>query len=567
MTWSVLAILAIVAAASCDSIVNTHKGYLKGKTLTSREGRAFYSYTGIPYAKPPVGDLRFKSPEPVDPWNFTLDATKESTICIQKNHFIESIKHFLLGEEDCLHLNVFTPDLSGKLPVMVWIHGGGFAAGHSGTSLYGPEYFMDKDVVFVSFNYRLGLLGFLSTEDEAIPGNFGLKDQVMALRWVQENIADFGGDPTSVTIFGESAGGASTGYHLLSPMSKGLFHKAILQSGVPLCRWATSVPGLARKRAEAVATMAGCLFSSSEDILKCLKALPANTFGDLYQKFFEWDIHPCIVFNPVVESCNSDEAFLCRHPLTDFKQESHVPTIIGINSGEGGIFISSWYNSTSLMYPELQTDFNRLMPSILAYKHFAKPEHLDKISETVLKHYMPAGRLDDHSYLNAVDMVGDGTFVSAVIDMSLKLSSPVYLYLFDYQNQFSFNRLYGKCDKSLGVTHGDEMINLFKMPEVLPKGLNDRDTEISKLMINIWTKFAKSGNPTVDGEDDGPAWPQFTSLEHSLLLHVNSPKPTTKQNPFVEKYRFWKELPLLSHLDHVMSQKQFSMSQSSKNEL
>jgi len=118
-----------------------------------------------------------------------------------------------------------------------------------------------------------------------IPGNYGLKDQVMALRWVQENIANFGGDPSQVTIFGESAGGASTGYHLLSPMSKGLFHKAILQSGTPMCRWAVSPPGLIRKRTEAVATIAGCHFNTSEEILSCLKQLPANYIVELHNKF------------------------------------------------------------------------------------------------------------------------------------------------------------------------------------------------------------------------------------------------------------------------------------------
>lgn len=123
-------------------------------------------------------------------------------------------------------------------------------------------------------------------EDDVIPGNYGMKDQVLALRWVQENILKFGGDPDQVTIFGESAGGASTGYHMLSPLSKGLFHKAILQSGTPICRWASITPGVARKRAEAVSTMAGCHANTSEDILKCLQKLPVHFLIELQHKFF-----------------------------------------------------------------------------------------------------------------------------------------------------------------------------------------------------------------------------------------------------------------------------------------
>jgi len=123
-------------------------------------------------------------------------------------------------------------------------------------------------------------------EDDVIPGNYGMKDQVLALRWVQENILKFGGDPDQVTIFGESADGASTGYHMLSPLSKGLFHKAILQSGTPICRWATTTPGIARKRAQAVSTLAGCYADTSEDILKCLQKLPVNFLIELHDTFF-----------------------------------------------------------------------------------------------------------------------------------------------------------------------------------------------------------------------------------------------------------------------------------------
>lgn len=130
-------------------------------------------------------------------------------------------------------------------------------------------------------------VGFLSAEDEVIPGNYGMKDQVLALRWVQKNIVEFGGDPGKVTIFGGSSGGASTGYHMISPMSKGLFHKAILQSGTPLCRWSTYLPGVARDRSKIVSRIAGCDDrSSSKNLLKCLKTLPSSFFSDVHEKLW-----------------------------------------------------------------------------------------------------------------------------------------------------------------------------------------------------------------------------------------------------------------------------------------
>ncbi|XP_060847593.1 juvenile hormone esterase-like isoform X1 [Rhopalosiphum padi] len=553
--WAVsITCILFLSAVICNPVVRIKNGAIKGQNLKSRNGRDFYSFTAIPYAKPPIDELRFKPPEKVDSWESILDATKESNMCTQNNHFFSSIRHLTFGKEDCLYLNVYTPNVNGKLPVMFWIHGGGFLAGHSGSNVYGPEYFMDKDVVFVSINYRLGLFGFISTEDDVIPGNYGLKDQVMALRWVQENIANFGGDPSQVTIFGESAGGASTGYHLLSPMSKGLFHKAILQSGTPMCRWAVSPPGLIRKRTEAVATIAGCHFNTSEEILSCLKQLPANYIVELHNKFIEWVNHPCIIFPPVVESCDlNQESFLCNHPFTDFKQESFVPTIIGLNSDEGGVFAASLFNETSLQYPELSTDSNRLLPILLMYKHMSLPKHMDEINNRIIEKYFPSGKIESDSHLDAVKMIGDGSFITCTMDMSIKLTSPVYFYLFVYQNEFSFNQFYGDCKKSLGVSHADELISLFSLKELNPKGLGDKDIEMSKLMVNIWVKFASSKIPTIDGTDNGKAWPEFTSIGESVLLHIDSVQPKVIKNPLEKEYKFWSELPLLSRLNKFIS--------------
>ncbi|KAH9639237.1 hypothetical protein HF086_014101 [Spodoptera exigua] len=195
----------------------------------------------LAYAQPPRGSLRFRPPAPLEPWSGIRDALEEGAVCPHRFMLFDTYK----GDEDCLFLNVYTPALpdkmSGynpKLAVMVWIHGGAFAMGSGNAFLYGPDHLVGAGVVLVTLNYRLGALGFLSLENEEVSGNMGLKDQVMALKWVRDNIEAFGGDPARITIFGESAGAASVHLHMLSPASQGLFHGAIAQSGVALAPWA-----------------------------------------------------------------------------------------------------------------------------------------------------------------------------------------------------------------------------------------------------------------------------------------------------------------------------------------
>ncbi|XP_050443567.1 uncharacterized protein LOC126847405 [Adelges cooleyi] len=525
-----------------DSLeIQTKKGTLKGQQLTSRDGRLYNAFTGIPYAKPPVGALRFMAPEEAEPWNDTLDATVEANACIQKK--------LPNSQEDCLYLNVYTPKVEGSTPVMFWIHGGAFSSGSGSMDMFGPDYFMDKDVVIVTINYRLGVLGYMSTEDDVIPGNFGMKDQVMALRWVQENIAQFGGDPNQVTIFGASTGGVSVGYHLLSPMSKGLFNKAIMQSGNPLCLFGATMPGLARQRAETVLKKAQCDAHNAEDTLRCLRKLPANFFTEVAQTFREFRHYPTTVFTPVSERCDSDgNAFLCRHQMLDFKQESFVPVLMGYNSGEGGMIAADIYNETSVMYQEIQKNFSNLNSVMMNYKQYTEHQDLEVIGQRLLKHYYPNGKIEDHTHSHTVEMVTDGSFLRCHHSMANQLASPVYFYMYSYQNEFSFNKLYGECRKSLGVTHGDELNSLFKMKKLNSTPLNKRDSQVSRLMIDIWTKFASSSEPTVDGTNNTSVWPIFHSTKKKKLLLIDSDKPKLIENSFENKYNFWNTLPILNKL-------------------
>ncbi|VVC41623.1 Hypothetical protein CINCED_3A016801 [Cinara cedri] len=540
-TVTVMFAFVLFNSAFCEVRVKIAKGILKGRILKSRGGRPYYSFTSVPYAKPPVGELRFEAPEPVDPWNGTLDATGTANACVQKSE--------MYGNEDCLYLNVYTPNVTDdqKFPVMFWIHGGGFSMGHGSPEMFGPDYFMDKNVVLISINYRLGVLGLLSAEDEVIPGNYGMKDQVMALRWVSENVANFGGDSGRVTIFGGSSGAVNVGYHMLSPMSKGLFHKAILQSGTPSCLWSTSLPGVSRERSKIVAKLAGCARNTSRDVLQCLKTIPAGFFADVHEKLWEWRTFPTILFSPVVERCDSGrQAFLCHHQLYDFRQESFVPAIIGLNSAEGAL-----YNDTSLLYPEFRTNFNHLMSIIMAYRNFTL--NLNEIGRRIFEKYYPSGRMEDDSHFQTLQMITDGSYLHGILGTAFKLSSPVYFYLYNYQNEYSFNTLFGKCTRKLGVTHGDELTSLFKLNAINPRELNSMDTAVSKLMVDIWTKFATSEIPTVDGTENGFPWPAFNSdAQKREILHIDSERPSIMENPFEEKYKFWNDLPMLSNLNKIM---------------
>ncbi|XP_018431316.1 PREDICTED: cocaine esterase-like, partial [Nanorana parkeri] len=229
-------------------LLSTRYGKLRGKTVTAKAAdRTVHAFYGVPFAKPPVGPLRFAASGAPENWNGVREATEHPPMCVQDPAIMKNLIDVFKAKfvipptsEDCLYLNVFTPGDRGqdaKLPVMVFIHGGALVMG-AAMMFEGSALSAHENVVVVSIQYRLGILGFFSSGDSQAAGNYGFLDQVEALRWVKENIADFGGDPDSVTIFGESAGGVSVSALVLSPLAKGLFHRAIAESGVAI------MPGL-----------------------------------------------------------------------------------------------------------------------------------------------------------------------------------------------------------------------------------------------------------------------------------------------------------------------------------
>ncbi|XP_023347046.1 esterase FE4, partial [Eurytemora carolleeae] len=239
--WLLSTLSGLVLVCSLVSAVQVDivgLGSVNGKEDIARDGTRYYSFLGIPYLEPPLADLRFKPGVPAKPWSGVRDATKFGNKCIQFNMYGDESPGEPVGSEDCLFINVFTKSTSvtAKKPVIFWIHGGAFIFG--GVSGFGAKYMLEQDVVFVTVQYRLGVFGFLSTEDKNAPGNYGLHDQQAGLQWVQDHIHHFGGDKDKVNIMGCSAGGASVHYHLLSPRAAGLFNGAVSMSGSALCWWA-----------------------------------------------------------------------------------------------------------------------------------------------------------------------------------------------------------------------------------------------------------------------------------------------------------------------------------------
>ncbi|KAJ4448842.1 hypothetical protein ANN_00233 [Periplaneta americana] len=263
-------------------LVTIEQGVLRGSTMISQKGKPFCAFRAIPFALPPVGRLRFQPPHSPKPWSGILHATDEPPVCIQ----VKLTKMFPFGQEDCLYLNVYTTRLKplhGKLlDVMVWLYPGVF---YFGSNLeFEPHYLMDRDILLVMPNHRVGAFGFLSTGDDEAPGNYGLKDQVAALRWVQENIAAFGGNASSVTIFGVSSGAASVHFHMMSPLSKGLFHRAMSLEGTAINPWARSHNPL--KQAQKQARVLGCPTDNTTCLVQCLKEVDAVELAEAIKPMF-----------------------------------------------------------------------------------------------------------------------------------------------------------------------------------------------------------------------------------------------------------------------------------------
>lgn len=388
-------------------------------------------------------------------------------------------------------LNVYTPLPTShhRLPVMVFFHGGGFRDGSGSPFLYGPDYLVKHGVILVTLNYRLEILGFLCLGTKEAPGNVGLKDQVEALKWVRENIEAFGGDPDNITIFGESAGSASVGYHLVSPLSTGLFHRAIMQSGSPISSWSHQFEPM--KTAQLFAHQLGHRISNPDEIYKIFNALTPEELLSTRLPRNEGDIVISEnIFVPCVEKAIPDvESFLTDTPYNLITKGDYnkVPIIIGYNSAEGLMFAGK---ENDTMIPKL--DFLKALPRDLVIPSI---EEKERISNTLRRYYMGDKIICKATMNDFAGFEGDSSITYPVIfttDILIRtMDEPVYVYKLNYNGWMNLAKFAYGFRKEPGATHADDLFYMFKIRTTVPMAFFENDF-INK-MTELWTNFAKYG--------------------------------------------------------------------------
>ncbi|KAF5307863.1 hypothetical protein FQR65_LT06595 [Abscondita terminalis] len=529
------------------------QGTLQGYVRYTLKGRPILAFQSIPYAEPPIGEKRFKAPIPLHSWDGVLDATKNHNFCPQNDVMFRL--YGVHGDEDCLFLNVYTPKISDELlPVIVFIHGGGFTLDSANPSLYGPNILLDKDVVLVTVNYRLGALGFLSTEDDVVPGNNGLKDQSLALLWVKHNIKEFGGNSRKITIFGQSAGGASVYYHLLSPLSRDLVFAGISSSGI-LAPWALALKGEAKHNARLLAKHLNCPTTSSTELVECLRTIKALDIVKQSEKFMVFGYDPCIPFKPVVEYWNKD-GFLPQHPIEIIEQGkmANVPFMTGITTDDGAMKSAAIYNQSDLVQ-RLNSDFNQYLPMLLNYDNLYVNESADKFSEAIKDFYLKDKDLYNSPKSVLTDMVTDSLFfypARLTSTLHAKYSKkPVYFYLFGYRGSTSTSTYFGDPEHNYGVAHCDDLIYVISS-EIVVFNPNEEDKKMIDVMTSLWFNFATTGNPTPDSEVLIPThWnPVITDdLEYYFIQKFNEIE--MKKQLFEERFQFWKKLNVFKPTQNI----------------
>ena len=508
-----------IAVASDATIATTPLGQVRGQ----RRGDVVM-WRGIPYAKPPVGRLRFKAPVPVEPWTGILDAAAFGNAAPQPSQSSKFTGEGAAQSEDCLTLNIWARAGAKNRPVMVWYHGGAYMSGESSLSMYdGNELAQSGDVVAVTVNYRLGALGCLHFADlakaagiaEGFTDNPGLRDQVAALAWIHGNIAAFGGNPSNVTIFGESAGGSSVITLLCTPSAKGLFHRVIAQSPAPSCIYGRETGTFYAKKFLAL------LGLKPEEICR-LQDLPVDQLVSATQRLMDWNAlnRPgSVPFGPTTET-----ETMPLDPLSAAISGStaNVPLIIGTNRDEATLF----EDKDPPIVPVTPELFNRMLD----------------ITNEEKKGSILSAYPDYPSHCSVIEAATDAIFRQPSIQFADAYSrhAPTFLYRFDYVAPLP-------CLLRMGATHGSEIVYVFHTYSSRTGRLltlfasSGKKRIIGEAMQSSWISFALSGDPNPAGSE-GEFWPAYEAKHRATRIF--GPRMMTLSDPDQKRREAWQGVTL-----------------------
>ncbi|KAL7645203.1 UNVERIFIED_CONTAM: hypothetical protein RMT77_003589 [Armadillidium vulgare] len=525
-------------------LIKVKQGSIKGIKEVSLHGKKFDSYYNIPYAEPPINHLRFKDPVPKSSWKGVHDGSKKPQMCPFPLYYDaltagDSGNMKIYGDEDCLILNVFTPKSriqKSNIPVMFYIHGGGYYQGSAFE--YEPYFLMDEDIVLVVIQYRLGVLGFLSTEDDVLPGNMGLKDQQLALKWVNENIDCFGGDPNQVTIFGGSAGAASVNLQMLSPGSKGLFQGAIMQGGGALCSFSYQTDSL--KYAKITGDHFNCsLDKGTQNYVECMRSIDVRPLIEFEIKISKSGIMTT-TFVPRV-----DGDFLPDRPEVLIKNGNYnkVNVISGISRDEGSASIMAFAIKPKIL-DDLNNNFEKYGPESLMFENEENPLDLTvKAYNYYLNKTTPITQSD---FDNFVKLSTDRGFKVPLYLLGKFLSKDpdvdIYLYEMDHFGAVSDSAAIPGYDRHNWITHQDSIYYLFGTggPRFYAPITEESDIKVRNFYVKAWTNFAKYGDPNVKSLPCNCSWDPAT--EKSFRYLSLKEYPEMKDFTFPAFQNLWSQL-------------------------
>ncbi|XP_061854620.1 neuroligin-4, X-linked isoform X2 [Colius striatus] len=557
-------------------IVTTNYGKIRGlrTPLPNEILGPVEQYLGVPYASPPTGERRFQPPEPPSSWTGVRNATQFAAVCPQYldersllndmlpvwfTANLDTVVTYVQDQnEDCLYLNIYVPteddihDQNSKKPVMVYIHGGSYMEG-TGNMIDGSILASYGNVIVITLNYRLGVLGFLSTGDQAAKGNYGLLDQIQALRWIEENIGSFGGDPKRVTIFGSGAGASCVSLLTLSHYSEGLFQKAIIQSGTALSSWAVNYQPA--KYTRILADKVGCDMLDTTDLVECLR-------NKNYKELIQQTITPAtyhIAFGPVI-----DGDVIPDDPQILMEQGEFLnyDIMLGVNQGEGLKFVDGIVDNEDGVSPnDFDFSVSNFVDNLYGY-----PEGKDTLRETIKFMYTDWADKENPETRRKtlVALFTDHQWVApavATADLHAQYGSPTYFYAFYHHCQSEMKPSWADS------AHGDEVPYVFGIPMIGPTELfncnfSKNDVMLSAVVMTYWTNFAKTGDPnqpvpqdtkfihTKPNRFEEVAWSKYNPKDQ-LYLHIGL-KPRVRDHYRATKVAFWLELvPHLHNLNEI----------------